>query len=100
LNNLETTIFFINLFIIGFAYLWLYPRVARSDIKKISLYDTIASLTSLALTAYFFMGTNLIFNLFGFELDWFGVWFFCYALIETPFMLWYFKKYDVWKNLS
>ena len=91
----ELIILIINTLLIAFAYLWLYPRVAKDDIKKVLNYDLLTSIVALFIAGYFYMESELIFDAIIFQTDWFWFSLVSFFVIETPFALWYFKKYDL-----
>ena len=95
----EIVILIINTLLIAFAYLWLYPKVVVDDIKKILNYDLLTSLVSVGIAGYFYMGKGLVFDTFVSQTDWFWFAFISFFIIEVPFALWYFKKYDMWGKM-
>ena len=97
--NFESVVIGINILLLLFVYLWLFPRVAGSDIKKLSTYDLLTSLVSLGISATLFWGSDFEFMLFGVSTNWFWFTLVTYFVIEIPVALWYFKKYDVFKSL-
>ena len=97
--NLELIIILINISLLLFVYLWLFPRVAGSDIKKLSTYDLVTSLVSLSIAGSLFWGSGFEFNLLIDTTNWFWFTLVTYFVIEIPVALWYFKKYDVFKSL-
>ena len=92
------TILSINFIIILIAYIIIYPKYCGSNINKIATHDLIAFSVSLLVSGSLFWGSNLEFSLFGFSPNWFWFCAITYAVMETPFMLWYFKKHDVWSS--
>ncbi len=96
MQNYELIIILINLLIISFAYLWLYKRVAGSDAKKLAKYDLLSSCVALFISGIIFWNSQIIFEIFGVEFNWFWFTLVTFFIIELPFSLWYFKKYDVW----
>jgi len=99
MQNHELIIALVNFVIIAFAYLWLYPKIAGSDIHKLSKYDFLSSLVSLFIVSTLFYNSGIIFEIFGVQTNWFWFTLITFLTIEVPFALWYFKKYDVWKSL-
>jgi len=94
----EWIILVLNLGIVAIAYGWVYPRVAGNDGNKIALNDVMASLVSLLIAGILFWDSGQRFNALLFDLNWFWFTLLTYALIEIPFMLWYFNKHDVWQS--
>jgi TRAP-type uncharacterized transport system fused permease subunit len=95
----ELVILIINTLLIAFAYIWLYPRVVGDDIKKILNYDLLTSMVSILIAGYFYMGSGVVFEMFGSQTDWFWFALVSFFIIEIPFALWYFKKYDMWNKM-
>ncbi len=95
----EITILSINFLIISFAYLWMYPKISTTDGKKIINYDFIVSIVALLIAAILFWGSNLEFNMIFFSTNWFWFSIGTFLIIELPFFIWYFKKYDLFKSI-
>ena len=98
--NAELIVILLNLFIVFFSYLWLYPRVAGSDINKISIYDLLASILAISISAMLFWDSGILFNALVDELNWFWFTLLTYFIIEFPFIIWYFKKYDILDSMD
>jgi hypothetical protein len=88
----ESTILMINLVIVLTAYLWVYPRWAGLDLKKVALNDVFASAVALFIAGFLYMGSGVAFTAFGISVNWFWFSLLSYVLIEMPFVLWYFRK--------
>lgn len=100
MGNLELLVILLNAIIVAASYYLLYPKVAGSNINKITFYDCLTSAVALFLVGSKFWGTGQIFNLLGFELNWFWFTLITYAIIEIPIMFKYIKKYKVDLNLE
>lgn len=94
-GNIEALVVLLNLIIVMASYYLLYPKVAGSDIKKITFYDIVSSGFALLLVGSKFWQTGQVFHLFGFELNWFWFTLITYAIIEIPISLRYIKKHNV-----
>lgn len=94
-GNLEALVVLLNLIIIGASYYLLYPKVAGNDFNKIAFYDLFSSGLALLLVGSKFWGTGQVFNLIGFELNWFWFTLVTYAVIEIPISVRYLKKHNV-----
>ena len=92
----EESLLSINLLHITFAYLWLFARLGAFDMQKVMLYDTGVVVVAVAVAAYFFYGSDIIFHFLGLEVDWLVFTVLSYFILEVPFALWYFNKYDLW----
>lgn len=95
----EEIVLLIDLSIIAFAYFWLFPKVADKSFQKLMSYDSIAVVVAVGVVGTIFYDSGIVFNFFSLELDWFSFSILSYFLLEVPFALWYFKKYDIWKKL-
>ncbi len=95
----ELIVLIINILIVSFAYIWLYPKVAGNNFKKILYYDLLSSIVAMFITATLYYGSNLLFDGLFFETNWFWFTFVVYMIVETPFSLWYFNKHDIWDSL-
>jgi len=94
-NDAELTIITIDLLILSFAYRWLFPRLEAFDLRSLSRYDIITSLTSIGIAGVLFYGTDVSFRLWGAEVDWFWFAFAWYLILEIPFALGYMRKYGI-----
>ena len=97
--NPEEMVLGINIAMITFAYSWLFARVEAFDMQKVMLYDSGVILVAVSVVGYLFYGKNIIFYLFGMEVDWLIFSIVTYFVMEVPFALWYFNKYDLWTKL-
>lgn len=95
MENAELGIFSLNFIIVLVAYFLIYPKVAGSDINKISINDFFASVISLCIVGSVYWGTEQQFNALFMSVNWFWFTLITYAVIEIPFMIWYFKKHKV-----
>ncbi len=95
----EFKVICLNLAIVLCAYLVLYPRVAGADGQKIARYDLLASGTALFIVGWVFWGSGQSFSLLFFDANWFWFTLITYAIIEIPFMTWYFNKHNAWASL-
>jgi len=80
-----------------FAYLWLYPRSVQDDIVKLLKYDLLVSVMAILIAGVLFEGKDIVFWFFGWELNWFWYSLIWYLIIETPFAIIYFNRYNMWK---
>ena len=95
----ELIILIVNTLLVSFAYLWFYPKVAGDSLKKVLNYDLLTSMISVGIAGYFYMGKGLVFDAFVAETDWFWFALMSFFIIEVPFALSYFKKYDIWNKM-
>ena len=100
MQNPELIIIFINILIILFAYVWLYPRVAGSDLTKIANYDFVASIVSIGISGILFWELNIEFYAIFGTLNWFWFALVTYLTLEIPMVLWYIKKYNVLDSIK
>lgn len=80
--------------------MWLYPRVAGSNWRKIANYDFIATIVSIVIAGVLFYESNIEFDIVFGYVNWFWFSLITYLTLEIPMVFWYFKKYNVWKNMQ
>ncbi len=95
--NPELTILLINLTVICVAVLFVYPQVAKDDLNKLMMNDLAASIIALLVAASLFMGKGIQLSLIFIEVNWFWFCLLSYMAIETPFMMFYLKRYGMLK---
>lgn len=100
MQNPEMILLGINILIICVAYFLIYPKFCGSNGHKVAINDLLASIAALTAAGSLFWGSGQRFSLLFLSLNWFWFTLLTYAVIEIPFMLWYFKKYDVWKSFD
>jgi hypothetical protein len=96
----EFLILSLNFIIVCIGYFWVYPRVAGSDLNKITFNDLIASIMSLLVAGSLFWGTDYEFNLLITSVNWFWFTLVTYLLIEIPFASWYLKRHKIFDNID
>jgi len=75
-----------------FNYFWLFPKVAKNDVKKMAWLDLATMVPVFGIIALLFMGTEEKFSLIFFETNWFVFTIVIYAAIELPLFSWYLKS--------
>ncbi len=98
MNSPENIVFIINLILASFAYLWLYPQIVKDDMMRLMNYDLLVSGVAILIAGILFYGSNIIFSFFNIETNWFWFSLISYFIIETPFVLWYLSRNDMWKK--
>ena len=88
----EITIILLNLIIVLVAYLSIYPKIAGSDLNKISFYDVLVSCFALLVVGMSYWGTGHQFSLLFMDTKWFWFTLATYTAIEVPMVLWYISK--------
>jgi hypothetical protein len=91
----ELVIIALNTALILIAYLYVYPKRAGSDANKIANHDLVASSLSIFIAGSMYWGSGYEFNAILTSLNWFWFALLTYALLEIPFVVWYWKKYNV-----
>ena len=91
----ETLLLGLNGVILGLAYVLIYPRMVADDLNTFIQSDLLATATSVIVAGSLFWGTNQPFDLLFGEVNWFVFSVVTFLLMETPFALWYFKKFDL-----
>ena len=91
----ELLIIGINLVIILRVYFLVYPWFAGSSLKRLAIYDVVATSFSLLISGYLFWDKEISFNAILFTTNWFWFSILTYGAIELPFFLRYMKKYSI-----
>jgi len=73
------------------AYLWVYPRVAGNDVKKMMWLDVGLTAIPLAIAGALYWSTNPPFQLVFFDTNWFVFGLVTYAVLEIPLFFLYLK---------
>jgi len=88
----------LNLFIIIIAYFYVYPKYAGNSQSKIAQNDTIASIISVIIVGSVYWGSNHEFNAVITTMNWFWFCLVSFFVMETPLMIWYYKKHNVFSK--
>ena len=91
----EILVLLLNTTVLVLAYCVVYPRKVGADIAKLLQSDLMATATSLVVAGFLFWGTNQQFDLLLGEVNWFAFSLVTFLLMEIPFALWYFKRFDI-----
>jgi len=101
----ELSIVIINLVALAIAYLYIYPKFAGNDVKKIAWLDTAVGGLVLLILAPFNWGSPNDYTFFAFDTNWWIFAILSYALLELPLFFLYVKarglgaEYrDLWKS--
>lgn len=92
----EWQILLSNSVIIMLGYLLVYPRFCGANMQKILVNDAIATVVALVVAGSQFAGGDERFTLVLVEVNWFWFTLLTYFALETPFMVWYFKRFGLW----
>ncbi len=96
----ELLILALNTAVALLAYLVVYPLFCGANGWRIAVNDLLATATVVAVSGILYTGTGLSFNLLLFTTNWFWFTLLSYLAIETPLMLWYFSKHNVWASFK
>lgn len=91
----ELKLLTINAVFLGYAYLWVYPRLSELTGLKIMWRDAVITAAALMVGALLFAGTGIPFSLSIFETNWFVFQLITFAIIETPLFLWFAWRHDL-----
>lgn len=100
MESSELLIMSLNVAVVVSAYFYVYPRYCGSDVNKIALNDILASAVSLLVAGSVFWGSGVEFNLLVTSVNWFWFTLITYFTLETPLMLWYFKKHKILEKFN
>ena len=95
MDSPEWLVVSLNLIVIAVAYLAIYPRFVGSDLRRLVQNDLVASLVALSVVGSLYWGSDQRFDLFVFTLNWFWFTILSFALLESPFALWYMRRYRI-----
>ncbi|MCH2041058.1 MAG: hypothetical protein MK185_10535 [Saccharospirillaceae bacterium] len=95
MHSPELSVVFLNLVIVLVAYLSIYPKLAGSNLNKISFYDIFTSGFSLFVVGFNYWGSGQVFTLLFFDVNWFWFTLVTYGALEIPVAIWYFKIKNV-----
>lgn len=101
----ELSIVIINLVALAIAYLYIYPKYAGNDVKRMAWLDTAVGGLVLLILAPFNWGSPNDYTFFAFDTNWLIFAILSYALLELPLFFLYVKarglgaEYrDLWKS--
>ncbi|MBC54260.1 MAG: hypothetical protein CMQ34_10560 [Gammaproteobacteria bacterium] len=90
----------LNAAVAALAYFFVYPKFCGANGWRIAANDLLATATVVIVSGVLYAGTGVAFNFLFFSTNWFWFALLSYLVIETPLMLWYFNKHDVWRSLK
>lgn len=94
----EQIILCLNAVVVLMTYFVVYPRLCGANGWRIAINDLLASITVLVVAGVLYAGNGQPFSLLFFSTNWFWFALLTYTAMETPLMLWYFKKHNVWDS--
>lgn len=96
----EIIILSVNVTVALLAYFFAYPTLCGDNLTRIAANDLMATGTVLLVAGILYAGHDHEFSLLLFSVNWFWFALLTYAAIETPLMIRYFNKHDVWKSFK
>ena len=87
----ELSIVIVNFAALAIAYLYIYPKYAGNDVKKLAWLDTAVGGVALLVLAPFNWGSPSNYTFIGFDTSWWIFAILSYALIELPLFYFYVK---------
>jgi len=87
----ELSIVIVNLAALAMAYLYIYPKYAGNDVKKLAWLDTAVGGVALLVLAPFNWGSPSDYTFIAFDTSWWIVAILSYALLELPLFYFYVK---------
>lgn len=96
----ELIILSLNLTVALLAYFVAYPTLCGCNLTRIAANDLLATGTVLLVAGVLYAGRDQEFSLLLFSTNWFWFAFITYAAIETPLLIRYFNKHDLWKTFK
>lgn len=87
----ELTVVVLIVAVIAVAYLWVYPRFAGTDLRRMAWLDVVLTLIPLGVAGLLFWETNPVFRLLIIETNWFVFTIVTYVILEVPLFLLYLR---------
>ena len=87
----ELSIVIVNLVALAIAYLYIYPKYAGNDVKKMAWLDTAVGGVALLVLAPFNWGSPSEYTFIAFDTSWWIFAILSYALLELPLFYFYVK---------
>ena len=87
----ELSIVIVNVIALAVAYLYLYPKFAGNDVKRLAWLDTGVGACVLLVIAPFNWGSPSDYTFFAFDTNWWIFAILSYALLELPLFYFYVK---------
>ncbi|HDZ08834.1 hypothetical protein [Pseudohongiella sp.] len=94
----ELIVLSLNLTVALLAYFVAYPMLCGDNLVRIAANDLLATGTVLLVAGMLYAGRDHAFDLLVFSTNWFWFAFITYAAVETPLMIRYFNKRDLWSK--
>ena len=88
---LEIQVIIAALITLAVAYLFLYPRFSRDDVKRMSYLDIAIGVVLLGALAPFYWNSEAEFSFFAFETNWWIFTILVYTVLEIPLFFLYLK---------
>jgi len=96
MKNPELLILALNLIVILLVYFIVFPLFCGANVKKLVKNDMLAVAIILLVSGSIFWGTEQVFKLLLFSVNWFWFTLISYSIMEIPFMLYYLKKHNLY----
>ena len=87
----ELSIVIVNLAVLAIAYLYIYPKYAGNDVKRMAWLDTAVGGVALLVLAPFNWGSPSDYTFIAFDTSWWIFAILSYALLELPLFYFYVK---------
>jgi len=81
---------------LALAYLWIYPRFAGNNVKKLAYLDMFLTLIPIGVVALIYWVPDPPFRFVFFETNWFIFTLLAYAIIEVPLFALYIRARGLW----
>jgi hypothetical protein len=87
----ESLVVFVILATLAASYLWIYPKYAGNDVKKMAWLDFALGFIPLGTSAILFWESDPTFRFIFFDTNWFFFTLLALTLLELPLFFWYLK---------
>lgn len=79
----------------GVAYLAIYPRLEPKTLKRMIVVDLVLIAVLICIAASVYGGMGVRFSLVLFQTNWWVFTLICAVIVETPFSLWFCRKWGI-----
>lgn len=93
LNHPPLLLIAINISLIMSAYLWCFPCFIRDNLTRLMQLDILLMIAAISIAGALFYGKGINFILLGYSMNWFVFSVLTYFIIETPFVIWYYRRF-------
>lgn len=91
----ELTLLTINAVLLGYGYIFVYPRLAKTSMKLLKWRGGAISGAAMVVAGMLYWGSGVQFSLFFFHGNWFVFSFVTLLIMDSCLFLWFMKKHGL-----